>query len=209
MIITAVEPTKSGRLALYVDGALAGKVRPSVWEDSGLAIGSEVDRDIISGLLQEERQAKARRKALSLLSMRDYSAHKLTESLTRKTDGQAARAVVEDMARLGYVDDAAYARRLAQVYYEEKQLALRRVRQELLKRGLARRHIEEAVAFIDPEDEPQRAAALIEKHFKLSEKLDESAIRRIAAFLERRGYGASAISYALRTAALVWEDETD
>ncbi|MEG2174761.1 MAG: regulatory protein RecX [Oscillospiraceae bacterium] len=196
MVITEARPISRGRIGVWVDGEYVGAVEPLVWADSGLTLGQETDAQALTTLLREAAYSQAKRRALNMLSARSYSTAQLTERIAQKTDRVSAERAVARMEELGYLNDAAYAARLAERLWEEKGFALRRIRHELTQQGLSRDDIDDAVSWIDPDEEPQRAVELALARFAGS--ADEKACRRAAAWLERSGYGRRAVFYALR-----------
>lgn len=89
--------------------------------------------------------------ALRALRFRDRSAAELDARLARRGVGEADRAdALETLERVGYVDDARYARvRAAQLADRGAGDAL--IRHDLESRGIAAAHVEAAVGELEPE----------------------------------------------------------
>ncbi|MEG2203652.1 MAG: regulatory protein RecX [Oscillospiraceae bacterium] len=205
MQITDAKKTKRGKIAVSVDGEFLVSVDEFCWISSRLTIGEEVEPDTLNALLADSRRAEAKRRALNMLGQRSYTARQLGDRLCAKTDRAAADAAVARMQELGYLDDADTASRWAQELYG-KGYALRRVRFELSRRGIDRETLDEALEFIDPDDEPTRAPEVLAAGIAPIET--EKDRRRAAALLERYGYRAEAVSHALRSATTMKTEES-
>ncbi|HHQ49519.1 MAG TPA: regulatory protein RecX, partial [Acidobacteria bacterium] len=96
-------------------------------------------------------------KAVDLLSRRDHLEAELREKLRRRgISTEDIEAALERCRRLGYLDDAAVARRFVEVRAVAKGWGPARLRAELLRRGAASDVAEEAARL----DDDVAAAAL-------------------------------------------------
>ncbi len=140
-------------------------------------------------------EESARSMALRALGRRAASRQELDRALERRDVAPEVRAAVLDrLEGEGLVDDAQLARDLAERLRERKQLGERGIAAELRKRGLDPEEIEGA----DGDDELQRAiAAAADRRRRMSSLDDETAERRLASFLQRRGFGGSAVRTAI------------
>lgn len=196
MTITEVRRTKKGRISVYVDGEYLFAVENDCWQNCPLCVGGEVDEQQLNDLLRSSNETVARRSALNMLSARDYTSSMLTERLARKTDAQSAKAAVEQMEQLGYIDDEQYALRYCQQLLESKLYGRRRIRFELQKRRIPNEVIQSVIEQTDWGDEAERALALLRRRFSRVD--NEADRRRAASLLERSGYGYEDIRFALR-----------
>jgi SOS response regulatory protein OraA/RecX len=109
--------------------------------------------------------------------------------------------IADELTRLerdGYVDDIALAQNLVGSLQERKGLGRSAIAAELTRRLLAPAAIEYALDLIDTGDELSRARELAVKRARQLSSLDrDTAVRRLSAFLARRGYGGSAIRAAV------------
>ena len=104
MTITEIRTTKRGRISVYVDGEYLFAVEEESWQMCLLRVGDEVDEQQLNDLLAESNRIKAKRRALNMLSSRDYTSGVLKERLAAKTDARSAEQAVERMQELGLVD---------------------------------------------------------------------------------------------------------
>jgi len=109
--------------------------------------------------------------------------------------------IADEVARLerdGYLDDVALAQNLVGTLQERKGLGRSAIAAELTRRLLAPAAIEYALDLIDSGDELSRAREVAVKRAGQLRHLDrEVAVRRLSAFLARRGYGGSTIRAAV------------
>lgn len=205
MIITDAKLTKRGRVSVYADGEFLFAVEKDSWVMSSLKIGQETDEEALNDLLRSSNTSEAKRRALNMLSARDYTAKTLTERIARKTDSQSAKEAVERMCELGLINDNDYSFRYATELLNSKGYAPRRIRFELKRRGICDNIIEETMEQLDFGDPAERAQALLARRFGT---LDcEADCRRAYAFLERCGYMYSDIRSAIKSLGNIEADE--
>ena len=81
----------------------------------------------------------ARLAAFDLLARKSWSGRELTRRLRRRgAPTDVAQAVVADLTTRGYVDDQAFARWWAEARARGRRVGSRRLRQELLAKGIPR-----------------------------------------------------------------------
>jgi regulatory protein len=141
----------------------------------------------------------ARNVSISALARRGLSRRELERHLRDREFSEDE--IVEEVARLerdGYVDDVALAQNLVGTLQERKGLGRSAIAAELTRRLLAPAAIEYALDLIDTGDELSRAREIAVKRAGQLHHLDrETAVRRLSAFLARRGYGGSTIRAAV------------
>lgn len=109
-------------------------------------------------------------------------------------------AVLTDLARLGYVNDLQFAREWTRSRIRFQGFGRRRIGQELKNKGIGREIIREvfAEAFSD-EAESETAKRVAGKKLNTMKSLDrETRRRRLAGFLERKGFTFEIIRTVLR-----------
>ena len=144
MELTAAEPRRKGLVQLYLDGEPGPKIDKEVFLLSRRKPGDFLTSQELEELVERSDARRAREKALYLLEHRSHSKRELTEKVTRSgTSREAAQAAADRLEELGLLDDGAYARDLARELVERKRYGLRRVRQELARKGISRELVEE------------------------------------------------------------------
>lgn len=141
----------------------------------------------------------ARHVSITALARRGLSRRELERHLRDRgfdepeVDGEVARLEGE-----GYLDDIALAQNLVGTLQERKGLGRSAIAAELTRRLLAPAAIEYALDLVDTGDELSRARALAEKRARQLGGLDrDTAVRRLSAYLLRRGYGGSTVRAAV------------
>ncbi|TSD98804.1 regulatory protein RecX [Gordonia rubripertincta] len=138
--------------------------------------------------------------ALRLLGVRARSRHEMRERLTRK--GFDADTVDEVMARLDkhqLLDDTDFAAEWVRSRSLNSGKGRVALRHELRTKGISESIIAETLADIDPDDEREIAAGLVERKLTpavvervVADRAErEKTLRRLVGFLVRRGYSQS------------------
>jgi len=139
--------------------------------------------------------------AFDLLSRKSWSARDLTGRLRRRgAPDEIARAVVAELASRGYVDDASFARFWAESRARARRVGSRRLRQELLQKGIPRDLAAAAVAAAF-EEAPEAERCLEAGRRRLPALLRAGLPRaapRLRDYLVRRGYP---LAIVMRTVA--------
>lgn len=137
--------------------------------------------------------------SITALARRDLSRREVERHLRDRDFDE--HEVAEEVARLerdGYIDDIALAQSLVGKLQERKGLGRSAIAAELTRRLFAPAAIEYALDLIDSGDELSRAREIAVKRAGQLRNLDRDvAVRRLSAFLARRGYGGSTIRAAV------------
>lgn len=144
---------------------------------------------------------KARNYALRLLELRGRSVKDVRDKLKSKGASPAdIKLVTNDLLSLGLLDDEKFARGWIDSRRHFRPMGVVRLRQELFAKGIDRETVDLAVSdYKSNADEFPTALGLARRKMKLYRKLDpDTAKRRLAGFLARRGYEASIVSKVLK-----------
>lgn len=137
--------------------------------------------------------------SITALARRGLSRREVERHLRDR--GFEQHEIDDEVARLdadGYVDDVALAQNLVGTLQERKGLGRSAIAAELTRRLLAPAAIEYALELIDSSDELSRARELAVKRARQLGGLDrDTAVRRLSAYLARRGYGGSTVRAAV------------
>lgn len=178
----------------------------------GLYEGMELDGAALEKLETAARLSQGKEKAVSLLAARPLSRKELTDKLTaRPRDREKQPLVNRDEAEeiaawlegLGYLDDASYARMVAE-HYAAKGYGPRKIRDELYRRGISREWWEEALEGCESQE--AGIDAFLEKKFR-GRAPEEKELKRAADALARRGYRWEEIRSGLRRYGASMEEE--
>ncbi len=199
MRITALKPLKRSkkRLSIFVDGEFAFSLDKETVAEFGLKEGRGVDRHFLERVVLEEQFRQCRNYAFLLLSYRARTEKELKGRLEKKgysTD--VINRVLDRLRELGLVDDEKIARDYVQNRIAIGHKGRWRVKQELLKRGVSRQQVEQAVK--QSPDETEAARMVLEHFLPRYARLDEKTrLRRLYGLLARRGFSPETIERVL------------
>ncbi len=192
MRITDLSEYKGDTWQLTLDGTDVYYVNMSVVSDFCLQKGMELDEGVLDEIRGADNLRKAKKRALYLLSAREYCEGELYKKLLQSYDEDTARAAAAAMKEYGYVNDEDYAPRLARALIHNKHTGLKKARYELLRRGLDENLVEDVLSEYSEDDIDEEITSLLEKKYynKIDDRDDR---RRTIAALMRRGYDYYAV----------------
>jgi regulatory protein len=138
---------------------------------------------------------------LRLLARRDRSVAELSARLEQAGHRpEIVGEVVSRLKALGWLDDAAYARRFAEAAVRLRRWGGRRIERELVSRGVPQEDARVASrgAVGEGGEEALAREIVMERTAGRGTPEDPAARRRLAGWLARRGFGAGAVAAALR-----------
>lgn len=200
MTVTSIRPEGRTKCAVAIDGEYMFTLYKGELSRYRIREGEELSEEAFAEIMQTLLPRRAKLRCMNLLKSRSYTRKQLMEKLRT---GKYPETVIEEalsyVESYGYVDDAAYARDYVEGQIGKK--GLRRIEEELLRKGVDRRLIEEAVLQVQEKDGRQDEAALIrglleKKRFRPDEA-DPAERRRMQAFLFRKGFSAEGIRKAM------------
>jgi regulatory protein len=107
--------------------------------------------------------------------------------LVKEADAGVVEAVLEELATQGYLDDARYAERFADDRRRLDGWGPDRIARKLAETGVARAHIDAALADRDHASDLETAVALLRRRLREPPQ-DDRARDRALGFLVRKGY---------------------
>lgn len=121
---------------------------------------------------------------------------------------EAAEEILERFSDVCLIDDAAFAHAWVESRQRRKNLSRRALRSELVKKGIDRELIDEALSEVDSDDEYAAALTLATSRLRRLEGLaPEVRWRRLTGALARKGFSAGLV---MRVAREVIQDaDTD
>ena len=144
---------------------------------------------------------KARNTAYRYLTYRPRSRAEIIQKLhDREFNQEIIEAVLADLARFGYINDLQFADQWAQSRIRLRGFGRRRIEQELKNKGIDREIIQEVFGklFVDGA-EIETAKLVAGKKIQTMKCVDrETRRRRLAGFLERKGFSFEIIRTVLR-----------
>ncbi|MBI4216906.1 MAG: regulatory protein RecX [Chloroflexi bacterium] len=208
-IVIALEPAARGQVLLRLWGPAEGHdlepflLSKRVAQEAGLRSGQTLNAAEHQALLFRDDCYRAHQAALGLLRYRPRSRGELAAHLAhRGLDPVASAAALDRLEELGLVDDARFARAWREHRETFSPRSARRVRQELLQKGLAPPEAAAATADMQDEDSAYRAAQPRARRLAHLEFGDFET--KIGTFLLRRGFS---FRLARATARRLWEEK--
>ena len=150
----------------------------------------------------EKSKARAERVSMNALTRRGMSKREVERSLrARELDDETVASELDRLEGVGLIDDMALAQNLVGTLQERKGLGRSAIAAELTRRLLTPAAIEYALDLIETGDELGRAREIAVKRAGQLRSYDrETAVRRLTAFLMRRGYSGSTVRAAVEHA---------
>lgn len=208
MEITGLSEYKGDTWCVELDGGQRIYVNEAVVNDFLLSKGKHIDAELLDRLKDADTLRKAKKRALYLLGSREYCREELYKKLRASYTEEVARAAADYMQEYGYVNDEDYAPRLAEYLIRTKRLGLRRVRYEMLRRGLDECLVEDVLSEYDDDEIDEEITALLSrKYYSKIQDIDDR--RRTIAAMARRGYDYRAVKRCIEAMLEEYEDDED
>ena len=197
-VVTHVSEQKRrpNRRNVYLDGAFACGCNINVVAKFRLREGMTLSEEQVRLIQHGEVRQECFDKAMEALQGRLHSRAELQKKLMRREYGEeVVSAVLDDLVRMGYVDDERFAKTKALSAAQYKQHGRRRAFMELRKAGVTGEVADKALTDVYSEhDSTAVARQLAEKQAPRLKKLDPVvARRRLVGMLQRRGFDYDAI----------------
>lgn len=169
--------------------------------------GINVPQEAVEEIVAANDYRRARERALYLLDARDYSFVELYQKLEKNYDEDICIKVCKNMAELRLINDRRYAESLARQLFEVKRVGMFKAKQELKRRGLSDKIIEEVTEpYADEEESFSRLEELVERKYERY-LTDEKGVKKVKNALLRQGYRYSEINAVLDLYDLDFEED--
>ncbi len=201
-LITAIEPQKNrkDRMNIYLDGDFAFGLNQEVVLKHNLHPGDEIEERVIDEVLLAEERARAKEKALFLLSYRPRSIKELKERLKEKGFSErTVKKVIEDFIRVGLLDDRKFVSDYVHSKMIQKPMGKRMLREELFSKGIDEETAERAIDEVYSErSEVDVARDLVHRRAKRYRDDGVKLKKKLSDFLRRRGFDWDVINTVLQ-----------
>ena len=197
-LVTQISEQKRrpNRRNVYLDGSFAFGCNINVVAKFRLREGMALTDEQVTQIQHGEVRQECFDKAMEAIGSRLHSRSELHRKLMRREYGEpVVEAVLDDLVRLGYVDDERFAKTKALSAAQYKHHGRRRAFQELRKAGVTNEVADKALADVYSEhDSTAVARQLAEKQAPRLKRLDPAvARRRLVGMLQRRGFDYESI----------------
>ncbi len=177
-----------------------GSSFPLYWKELH-AYGIREEETVADGdyekIMKELLPKRAKLCAMNFLKTMDRTEFQLR----RKLDSlfypeEIAAEAVEYVKKYRYIDDLRYA--LNYMEYRKESRSVRQMEQELLRKGVARETIREALDQMETPDEEAMIRMWMEKKHYSTGEADQKERERMYRFLMRKGFSSGAVLHAMR-----------
>lgn len=181
-------------------------IHEKILSEYHLKEGINVPQEAVEEIVAANDYRRARERALYLLDVRDYSFVELYQKLEKNYDEDICIKVCKNMAELRLINDRRYAESLARQLFEVKRVGMFKAKQEMKRRGLSDKIIEEVTEpYADEEESFSRLEELVERKYERY-LIDEKGVKKVKNALLRQGYRYSEINAVLDLYDLDFEE---
>ena len=205
-MILSVKQGNANKIHIYVDDEYRATVDSDYWYSEKYRNLKEINEEELTELLDAVSFRRAYNKGLDFLSRRPYGTKELIKKLCEKGhEKEASEKACERLNELGLLNDEEFARILANELLERKNYSIKRIKQELIFKGIDREIVENTVDLLD-NDTKNRIILVIKKKY-INKLNDEKGRKRAIDGLMRLGYSYSDIKSALNSISDFCEEE--
>ena len=201
MKITEIKKIGKGqRYYLYVDEQLVGVMEAEVLAWHSLKTGQEIEQKFLDSLVSENGDYACFNRSLTLLAKVTKTEKQLREYLReKKYPYSCIDRAVEKLKEYGYINDQAFCENY--VNFSAGSKSRRKIRFELLQKGVKSELIEQSLEKLSDEDEKENCLKYAQKFMK-NREIDLKTKQKFYNHLAGKGFNFSDISQA-------WEEVTN
>ena len=201
-----VKEGNAGKIHIYVDEEYRATVDSDYWYSEKFRNFKEINEEELTELLDAVSFRRAYNKGLDFLSRRPYGTRELVKKLCEKGhEKEFAEKACERLSELGLLNDEEYAKLLSNDLLNRKSYSIKRIKQELIFRGIDREIVENTIESLD--NDPQKSIILLVRKKYVNRIYDEKGRKRTVDALLRLGYSYSDIKKALNTIFEIDEEQ--
>lgn len=175
------------RVNVYVDGKFLFSLDVSQVVDLGVKVGLEISEDELTEFKRASEFGKLYQRALEWVLMRPHSEKECRDYLRRriferKLDKNYIDKIVEKLNDKRYLDDCRFAEWYVENRFSKKGVSTKRLKMELLKKGVSKDIIEQVLKDSSRNDREELEKMITKKRFRYPD--DE----KLTAYLVRQGF---------------------
>ena len=192
MIITRIVKKGNKDVTIHFDNDSLLFLAVEVFLKSGLKKGDDISDDRFSFLIEQNKLFHIKQRAFRLLGRRQHASFELRRKLWNKDyEQKLIDQVIEDLKKNGYLDDEAFIREFVAEKSKTKSWSTKRLKSELIKRGVSQKQIDMILNDQPKETEFDNALKLANKKYEqLLKRISEPKELRnkLSAFLFSKGF---------------------
>lgn len=193
--VTKIARTRRERLSVSLDGEYWLNLDPAVAESFGLAEGIALTDELCEAISSAAANRDAMLRAFRLLAHRSRSVAEIRIRLAHAGyELQTIDHVVASLTAMGYLNDENFARAWIEQRLQVGGFGRRRIYHELLAKGIDRELAQRVIDELVPPDEIDAAREAAGRRIASYQGLPpETARRRLASYLTRRGFAVETV----------------
>jgi regulatory protein len=191
---------KGNKVLVTFSDSTSIKLSSDVYKKFPLRVGENLDEKFLDLIKQENEYFEVKKSALRFLSVRSHSSQELYRKLLKKKfSSEIIEKVLSDLLSLGYLND----RKFAEQYFNElvgKLFGPLKIKNEMIKRGIAKEIIDEVLSDYFNNDEMQKDVIqkLLSKN-KFPKKITyRNDLQKLYNHLISRGFSPEVVMECLR-----------
>ena len=192
MHITRIVKKGKSDVTIYFDNDAVLFLAVEVFLKSGLKKGDEISEDRFSLLIEHNKLFHIKQKAFRLLGRRQHAISELKRKLWNKDyESSLIDEVIEDLKKNGYLDDKEFIRAFVADKSKSKNWSTKRLKSELIKRGLSFKLIDQMLTEQTKESEFENAIQVAGKKYEilLKRNLEPKELRtKLSTYLFSKGF---------------------
>lgn len=201
MLITRIVQRGQKDVTIHFDNNEILILSLEVFLKSGLRKNDEISDDRFSFFIEQNKKFHLMQRALRLLGRRQHSVNELKTKLKQEQyEPKLIDEVITELQKKNYLDDKKFALTFAEEKMKSKQWSERKLRAELMKKGIASSIISEVLETkTSSEDNLSNALAAAKKKLELlkKRKLEGRELRnKLSTFLLSKGFDYETIKEA-------------
>lgn len=186
------------RVNIYVDSKFSFSLDISQVVDFGIKVGMEISASDLEEFKKASEFGKLYQRALEWVLVRPRSIRETNDYLykkifEKKLDKNYIDRIIEKLKAKKYLDDQRFAEYYVENRFVKKGVSTKRLKMELLKKGVSKEIIEEVLANSDRNDEKELKKMIAKKRSRYSD--DEKLI----AYLCRQGFQYDLVQELVRS----------
>ena len=190
--ITKIEFQKKNKdkVNLFVDNEFVMGIAAELVYKENLNVGSQISTEKLQSVAKREAIVRCKDSALHIIE-RSYKTEKqLRDKLIQKGfDEETIEVVIDFVKEYNFINDERYAKAFIKDNIRTK--GSKKIKYELIRKGVAKDIIERALKMIDGDEEKENALIIGEKKYKTLIKNDDDTYKisgKLYRFLTMRGY---------------------
>lgn len=195
-IVTEYKETGRGCIELCLNETIRLFLYTKEVRELSLEEGAQLSEEVYWHILYEIIAKRATKRAMHLLEQQDRTEQQLRTKLQQNHyPPEAVEEAVSYVKSYHYLDDERYARTF--IHMNQEKRSRLRLKQDLMKRGIAKDMIEAQMEQEFSADERKKIQNLLVKKNFAADTADRNEVRKMYQFLLRRGFQSSDIKAVL------------